>query len=278
MVLCAVKVSINSDIQKKTTPPIRTHSHDLCIADTVVTFQKSGLILGPRLRDESERSLRKVRSSRYLRRTMNFGTQVPVNGSLDSCFLVGVRLVLPRSESKSLASFADVVGTSHKHELHPLNFQHLGSQFSPAGSPDKPFGKVRHEHYNWRWDHPDAAEWSLVPSENPVFSKESPGLIRLVVSNVESLSINLRALGSDMTAKKPTGSLNLCFCDMSNVDDIHIDIVVSHPNVGLAILESSDDWLNHLEIAFSVQCRGSNRRGIYTCTRSELVYVWYLEV
>jgi hypothetical protein len=208
-------------------------------------------------------------------RSMVFRQQEPLNRTLDCFVLVGIRLLLPRLESQALTSLLDRIGTSIENELHTLLDQQLRSLLSPAHSPSNELSTVGKEHDDWGRDQPNARERSLITSDCPILAEEVERVGGLVIGNVEGFSVNLGGSWIGDTSKKSFRSKELESGDVAYIDNIHEDVVVAHPDLVVAILQSLHGGNHILEVTLTVECCWSDGAGTDTilavCLENQLV-------
>src|SRR5579871_1225756 len=103
--------------------------------------------------------------------------------------------------------------------------------FTQGENPCPPFCYKNHDENYPRWYHPHTTQWCLVSSSLPNNSEKCERSRRLIICDVESFTVHLWRIGICDTSKKTFSCKNFCPCNMTNIDDIHFNIIVAHPNI-----------------------------------------------
>src|SRR5215469_16835986 len=97
---------------------------------------------------------------------------------------------------------------------------------APGEDPCPPFCYKHHDKYQPRWYHPHAAPGCLVTSSLPNHSKECPRRGRVVVGDVEGFTVHFWGIRIRDAGKNAFGREYLRPCNIANIDNIHLSIVV----------------------------------------------------
>ena len=188
---------------------------------------------------ETERLLGPNRRLGWEERSLILLAEIKVYRTLDDSLAIFIWLVDPRLETEYLPRLGNVISSGVKCKFDFLLVQTERAFLATAGSPCEEFSNGGEPKSKPRREHPNTAEWGCIASSYPVHPEKCPRRRRFIVGDVESLTIDFGRIRIPDSIKQAMSTKQFYSRHMADIHDIHIDVVVTHPEFGLFIIVES---------------------------------------